>query len=208
MSSYENLFTEFPCLGRRALFDEWPVAVPPSEMRIWSGNTEITDKVHYEYWYFPAAQEQPIRGARSSPAERYDERDYDNPAHVEFTADGALDVPANMGCTFFVRGTQCPDLTARFVFDYPQQIQVETLGSQTFTISFLYRRRRMLRHLSSLSSQMSGRYGGRHDKFRALHSERADYVWLNYPPTPVSAYAREQKVRCRTSSCPPAAPTG
>jgi hypothetical protein len=180
------LFTEIPCLGRRPIYDEWPVAVPPSEMRVFSAGVDISDQALGTMWYFPAAQAQPIRGSRASggPAERYAE---DQNAPLNRTASGALVIPANMGCKlFFPLGIQ--NLTAEFVFDYPQQIQVDVLGSQTFTFRS-YVGPGGAGRIQSLAQQMADRYDDRNDTFSLTVPAGADYLWLNYPPSPVSAYA-------------------
>lgn len=189
MPSYENpFFTEFPCLGRRPLFDEWPVPVPPSQMRVFSAGADVTNQVLTTFWYFEAAQAVPIRNSSSSngPFERYEEIINASP---QFTPSGAIAVPANMGCTYFLRGS-VPNLTARFVFNYPQKIFVEPMGSQTFTFHS-YVGPGNAGRLDSLSDQLRDRFGGRHDKFNLAIPEGADYVWLNYPPSPVSAYASD-----------------
>ena len=96
-------FTEIWCLGRRPLFDEWPVAVPPSQMRVFSAGADVTNQVG-SMWYFPAAQERPVRGSlpTSGPVERYADN---RSTPVTRTADGAINVPANMGCKFFAQNT-------------------------------------------------------------------------------------------------------
>lgn len=197
--------TEFPCLGRRPILDEWPVPVPPSEMRIFSHGQEITALVGAKYWLHPAAQAEPIRGSDGDGRlERYLEYGYEGTPHADVarTPSGALAVPANMGCTYTLPGFH-DNLTATFVFNYPQQINVEVLGSQTFSFHS-YIGVGDTGRLSSLTKQMAGRYGGRHDKFRLNIPVGADYVWLNYPPSPVSTYAAnnlslEQNIRLPSS---------
>ncbi len=186
MSSYRSpQFTEFTCLGRRPLFDEWPVAVPPSQMRVFSAGSDVTNQVG-SMWYFPAAQAQPVRNSLPSggPVERYADN---RSTPVTRTADGAVNVPANMGCKFFVQNTLA-DLTAEFVFDYPQKVTVEPLGSETFTFRS-YVGPGFAGRIESLANQMKSNYPDRHDKFPLNPPTGTDFVWLNYPPSPVSAYA-------------------
>jgi hypothetical protein len=194
MSSYLDTvgYTEFVCLGRRPILDEWPVSVPPSEMRLFSAGKEVTEQVWPTFRYHPAAQADPIRGPNASGRlERYFEYGFEGSdmANVIRTASGAIAVPANMGCTYFIWGDY-PDLTAEFVFDYPQQISVETLGSQTFGFHS-YIGVGGAGQIQSLADQMERAFGNRHDKFGLTIPSGADYVWLNYPPTLVSAYASE-----------------
>jgi hypothetical protein len=92
-----------------------------------------------------------------------------------------------MGCKlFFPLGIH--DLTAEFVFDYPQQLLVDVLGSQTFTFQS-YIGPGGGGRVEKLVQQMASRYGERHGSFSLNVPQGADYVWLNYPPSPVSAYA-------------------
>ena len=194
MSSYvdEVGYTEFTCLGRRAILDEWPVPVPPSEMRLFSAGKDVTAQIWPTLRYHPAAQAEPIRGPNASGRlERYFEYGFEgsNQANVVRAADGAIAVPANMGCTYFIYGDY-PDLTAKFVFNYPQQISVETLGSQTFAFHS-YIGVGEAGRIQSLADQMAHAFGGRHDKFGLNIPSGADYVWLNYPPALVSAYAAD-----------------
>jgi hypothetical protein len=154
-------------------------------MRVFSAGVDVTDQVG-SIWFFPAAQERPIRGSltTSGPVERYADN---RSTPVSRTADGAVIVPANMGCKFFIQNT-LQDLTAVFVFDYPQQVVVEALGSETFTFQS-YIGPGFAGRIGSLAGQMGDRYGNRHDKFTLDIPDGADFLWLNYPPTPVSAYA-------------------
>ncbi len=187
MPSYENPYnTEFPCLGRRPLFDEWPVTVPPSHMRVFSAGREITDDVRTAFWHFPAAQAEPIRSSAPSggPAERYAE---ETGGTIVPDANDVLPITANFGCTMFLRGS-VSDLTAEFVFDYPPQVYIEPLDSQTFTFHS-YVGPGEAGRLDSLRDQLSSKFPNRHDKFPLDIPSGADYVWLNYPPSPVSAYA-------------------
>lgn len=187
ISSYENpWFTEFTCLGRRPLFDEWPVPVPPSQMRVFSAGQDISADVLSAFWHFPAEQAEPVRGSApaSGPAERYVE---ERSGAVQPDESGALPIPANMGCTFFLSGS-VPDLTAEFVFEYPRQLYIEHLGSKSFNFHS-YIGVGDAGRLDALSAQLRANYADRHDKFPLNIPPGADYMWLNYPPSPVSAYA-------------------
>ncbi len=178
--------TEMPCLGRRPIFDEWPVPVPPAEMRVFSRGIDITDQVLKNYAFTPSQQQIPIWGsAGDNGLIRYH---FERQATFSHSETGALIVPANMGCHIWLPGS-VPDLTAKFVFNYPQQIHIETLGSETFSFHS-YIGVGSAGEIDALRRQLVNRYGSRHEKF-ILRSVPAgtDYVWLNYPPTPVSLYA-------------------
>ena len=173
-------FTQVNCLGKRALYDEWPLIVPASQMRIFSFGRDITGEVWPRFFYYPAGQVKPSYDAGGT---RYYEV---LNAPLVRAMDGALRIPANMGCTLYIPG-RVSGLTAEFVFDSPQQIAVEVLGSETFTFHS-YIGTGDTGQLGALVAQMSSRYGSRHEKFPLHIPAGADHVWLNYPPTPVSAY--------------------
>jgi len=176
-------YTTLNCLGKRALYDEWPLTVPASTMRIFQNGRDISAEVSSTFHYYRAGQMQPSNDARET---RY--KAYETPfVALERTADGALKIPANMGCTIYIPGERS-GLTAEFVFTAPQQIAVDVLGSQTFTFhSYIGTGDRG--RIAALVSQMQSRFGSRHEKFPLQIPAGADYVWLHYPPTPVSAYS-------------------
>ena len=176
-----QVLTQINCLGKRALYDEWPLSVPASEMRLFSNGREITNQI-VGVWLYHTGLVKPSGNAGGSRYEAYE----DQKPPTQFVANGALKIPANMGCTVYARG-RLSGLTAEFVFDSPQQIAVEVLGSQSFNFHS-YIGAGDAGKISALAKQMASRYGGRHEK-PALHvPEGADYVWFNYPPTPASAY--------------------
>lgn len=173
-------FTQFNCLGKRALYDEWPVVVPASEMRVFSGGRDVSGELHPRFNYYPAGQIQPEGSAERS---RYGEV---VDATLTRLPNGAWPIPANMGCTLYMPGTWT-DLTAEFVFNAPQRIVVQVLGSETFNFHS-YIGTGDPGKLGSINSQMGRRYGSRHEKQHLNVPLGADFVWVNFPPTPVSAY--------------------
>ena len=66
MSSYENpCYTEFTCLGRRPLFDEWPVhRAALADARLLRRSRTSRTMCCTAFWHFPAEQAEPIRGSR------------------------------------------------------------------------------------------------------------------------------------------------
>lgn len=176
-------YTTLNCLGKRALYDEWSVTVPASTMRIFQNGRDITAEVASTFHYYRAGQVQPSHDAGST---RY--KAYETPfVALERTSDGALKIPANMGCTIYIPGERS-GLTAQFVFHAPRQIAVDVLGSQTFTFHS-YIGTGDSGRIAALVRQMQSRYGSRHEKYPLQIPAGADHVWLNYPPTPVSAYS-------------------
>lgn len=170
--------TAMNCLGQRALNDSWPLAVPGGEVRIFDGTSDITGQV-IGLDYYITGQIQPSRGAQGS---RYDQV---LGAPVQRTDSGALILPANTGCTIYLAGAYAT-LSATFVFSAPQIINVEVLGSETFDFR-TYIGPGDAGEVSSLAEQMRA-FDNRHDKFDLTIPEGADFVWVNYPPTPISPY--------------------
>jgi hypothetical protein len=172
--------TYFNCLGQWAYRDQWPSVTPASTMRVYENGVEITDQVRFAQ-YYPAGQRQPENGASTS---RYN-RTPTEPA--PFTADGALDLDANMGCVLAMPGSH-PELTATFVIpNAPASVRMESLGQEIFQFHS-YIGPGDAGRVNSLRSQMSSRYGDRHDKFTIHPPADADYMLVTFPPTPVSPY--------------------
>lgn len=172
--------TYFNCLGQWAYRDQWPSVTPAATMRVYENGTEITSQVRFVQ-YYPAGQRQPENGASTS---RY------NRTPVEpgtFAGDGALDLAANMGCVLAMPGSH-PELTATFVIqNAPASVRMVSLGEETFQFHS-YIGPGDAGRVDALRSQMSSRYGDRHDKFTINPPADADYMLAIFPPTPVSPY--------------------
>ncbi|MCB0189280.1 MAG: hypothetical protein KDE31_33650, partial [Caldilineaceae bacterium] len=174
-----DVMTRVGCLGQMGVYDEWMGAVPASKMRVFAGGTDVTNKaVYVEYAY--AGQKQPDDDV--SNYFRY-AMYKGNPS---FAGDGALDAPANMGCTYVLSGRHT-NLTATFTIEESSAIQVEQLGNESFTFHS-YIGVGNAGELDSLRSQMQRRFGNRHDKFDLNPPEGADYFLITYPPTPAEPY--------------------
>lgn len=172
--------TRFNCVSLRPISDHWGVTAPAGTVRIFEGRREITDRI-MQLDYFYAGLLQPSFPARSL---RYEEKWY---ADLNRTDDGALILPANMGCTITLDGIwDSGNLTALFTFDAPQVISVETLGQETFTFRS-YIGPGYAGKVAALQEQLN-RFGKRHDKFRLNIPPEAEYVLVNYPTSPVSPY--------------------
>ncbi len=180
-----NIVTMVTCLGHYPTLDHWPVPVPASTMRIFSNGKDVTDLVRPHFSYVPFPQSYPTynsSGDNGGPRYFFDSQEL-----FTRTQNGALNIPANTGCDILFLG-RVPNLTARYEFNYPQQIHIKPMGSETFTFHS-YTGIGEAGVLDSLRSQMKKKYGTRHDEFDMHIPEGADYVWLNYPPTPISLYS-------------------
>lgn len=172
--------TYFNCLGQWAYRDQWPSVTPAATMRVYENGVEVTSQVRFVQYYF-AGQRQPDNGASTN---RY------NRTSVEpatFTADGALNLDANMGCVLAMQGSH-PELTATFtIANAPAKVRMVSLGQENFQFHS-YIGPGDAGRVDALRSQMSSRYGNRHDKFAINPPEGADYMLVTFPPTPVSPY--------------------
>jgi len=175
--------TTMNCLGKRALHDEWPIFVPASTVRIFSGGQDITQQA-FSVWHYETGQILPS-GNAFSPEGRYKEYERQSPAL--FAEDGTLMLPANSGCTIFLFGEHS-DMTAEFRFWVKNRIKVEYLGSQT-EVFHSYVGEGEAGVLEALQQQLINRFIERHDKFFLSVPPGADYVFVKYPPTPVSPYS-------------------
>lgn len=177
-----NYATIFGCLGKPALDDEWVVAVAPSTMRVFEDGNDVTQEIlPRNLDYIPASQRLPDNGG-----DGWWRYEFLWDQAVDFTDDGAINVPANMGCEFVLSGRRGV-LTAEFTFQSQPYISIDVLGSETFNFhSYIGGGNAGV--MADLNSQMRSRYGNRHDKFDLHPPEGADYVLVKYPPTPVDPY--------------------
>lgn len=182
---YEGrVYAKIGCLGQIAGFDQWPAASPAGSMRLLRGGKDITAGL-LQFLVVPAGQVQPQDNATIYPRYGYVEQPVSHGANgVKF--------PANMGCVYTAAG-RLSDLTGVFTFDVARNIVVKTLGSATFAAQS-YIGVGPTGVLSLLQSQMSRRYGSRHDKFSLSVPTGTDYVLVNFPPTPIDPYDSEDPI--------------
>jgi len=173
----------FGCLGQPARIDQWGSVAPATTMRLYYNREDVTSQVDL-YTYVPAGRTQPIRNPRQSENEnqyRYWETEQ---SATEFTPDGALSLPANMGCELIMSYKNYRQLTAVFVAQIWHQVSVEVVGSETFTFHS-YMGPGYAGVIAPLVGQLSG---SRHEKFPLDVPAEADYFLLNFPPMPVDPY--------------------
>ncbi len=181
--------TMFGCLGQPARIDQWGTVSPAATVRIYNEQgADVTRQVDF-YLYVPAGLRKPIRNPQQSESQneyRYWESDV---ISSKFTADGALILPANMGCEVVMSFRNYRRLTAVFTLQVEPQISVEVVGEETFTFhSYLGVGYAGL--LQPLVDQLNAQYGGRHEKFDLHIPAQANYMWLNFPPMPVDPYTQ------------------
>ncbi len=168
------------CPGKPASFDEWPSAAPAGTMRVYADGQEITSQVQGSYNYFPAGQNQPA--ANTGAQFRYPSTQ----ASTVFAGDGAVQVPANLGCEFRLDQGYA-NVTAEFVFNLPARISVTVLGSAAGTFRS-YIGPGYAGQLDSLRSQMQARYKNRHDDIDVSPPAGTEFILVKFPPTPVDPY--------------------
>ena len=173
------------CPGKPASFDEWPSVAPAGTMRVYSNGQEITSEVLDTYRYFPAGQNQP--SANTGAQWRYPPTQ----AATDFAGDGAVQVPANLGCEFPL-GQAYTNVTAEFVFNLPAQISVTVLGSAGGTFRS-YIGPGYAGQLDALRSQMQARYSNRHDDITVSPPAGTEFILVKFPPTPVDPYVDQTK---------------
>ena len=176
-----NSASIFNCLGKASLADEWTSAVAPSRMRVYENGNDVTAQVMATMDYVPPGQNLP--GVGASGWWRYD---FAWGQKTVFATDGSIEVPANMGCKFILPGKRT-NLTAQFVVQTANFITVEVLGSQDF-IFHSYIGVGNAGNVDRLNSQMTSRFGNRHDKFQISPPAGSEYILVKYPPTPVDPY--------------------
>ncbi|HHS96912.1 MAG TPA: hypothetical protein ENK08_03305 [Chloroflexi bacterium] len=172
-------FSKFGCLGQIAHYDELGSVAPQSTLRLYDGDRNITDQIT-GYDYYPAGQNLPIRN--SNYWERYSKISISSPS----VSNGALQLPANMGCTIRIPGNY-RQLTAVYTLRARPAVSVSVVGAETF-VFHSYIGVGSAGQLEPLVNQMRARYGDRHDKFSLNVPSEADYFFLNFPPQPVDPY--------------------
>lgn len=179
--------TMFGCLGQPARIDQWGSTAPPTTMRVYRNGQDITSQIDY-LSYVPDAKSKPILNPKSSLQMNQYRYWESAPLQTEgwFTPDGALNVPANMGCEFIVEYQNYAQLTAVFVAQVESRVSMEVVGTEEFTFHS-YRGAGDFGWFTSLAEQLSA-YGRRHDKFDLNVPSEADYFFLRFPPMPVDLY--------------------
>ena len=177
----------FGCLGQPARIDHVGSVAPATTMRLYYNGQDVTQQVDL-YTYVPAGLKQPIRNPSQSESQNLYRYWETGVLSTNFTGDGDLYLPANMGCELLMSGENYPQLTAVFTAQVFSQVSVETLGVETLSFHS-YLGTGYLGHFESLRSQLSAAgYEGRHDKFDLQIPVDADYLFVNFPPTPVDEY--------------------
>ena len=181
----------FGCLGHLPLVDELGSVSPPSKVRVYTpAGEEITRQVDW-YDYIPSGLNQPAldpKQAESQGAYRYS---MVGGGPTVFDADGALVLPGNMGCYMIMGSTNYKSLKVVFVLDVPRAAAVSVLGSQQFEFP-VYTGPGYVGLFNALRDQLRGACAQSSSIAQAAYSmsipNGADFLFLNFPPTPVDPY--------------------
>ncbi len=176
-----GLGTRTACLGMHGFFDQQTTVMPAGTARFFNGDRDVTESA-YVVRYNPAGQRQPV-----APPRALDRYPVGDDRAARFDDDGALIIPANMGCVLNLQG-KFENLRATFVFNAPKLIEIDVLGSESFAFRS-YIGVGDAGAIDPLRSQLVRRFGERHDKFELSPPGGTEFVLLNYPPTPVDPYA-------------------
>lgn len=172
----------FGCLGQIPRFDQWGSMTPAARMSLYNGSQNITEEVG-GYEYIPAGYLLPVGNTYSF--NRYAKVRIE-PAPVQ---DGALNIPASMGCEMWIHWKNYTELTAVYVIQHRPAVSVTLMGTEVFTF-YSYIGPGYEGLLKPLVNQLRSKYGSRHDKFNMNIPEGANYLFLNFPPMPVDPYTQ------------------
>jgi hypothetical protein len=173
-------YSQFGCLGQSPQLDNWGTVAPAARMRVYAGSQDVTGGILIQN-LFVAGQVQPVHNAVDPVLNRYQ----DAPPPTRFEDGWAL-IPANRGCLIRVPGFQS-NMTADFVVEAAPEIRVTLVGHQDFAFHS-YIGVGAIGWFESLRQQLRQKYGERHEKLPLTIPADANYLFVNFPPTPVDLY--------------------
>ena len=181
----------FGCLGQPARIDQWGSVAPATTVRLYHHGREVTGEVDL-HSYVPAGRNLPVRNPRESESQnryRYWHKGEGSRLPTSFAPDGALYLPANMGCDLIISHRNYVQLTGVFTADVRPEVSVQVLGSQQFAFgSYLGPGYTGL--LGDLVTQLRAKFDDRHYRLRLNIPPGADYFLLNFPMLPVDPFTQ------------------
>ncbi|MEM8861303.1 MAG: hypothetical protein AAGD96_23515, partial [Chloroflexota bacterium] len=187
------------CLGQYGIFDNWPIVVPESRMKITSNGVDITDKI-VNIQYFTADLSQPINSSETVGGQfRYPDVSLTG-NDLQFDSEGRLIMPANQGC--FVHFSDNASAGGNIEVEFTQTVEPQISVNIVQTIdneykSYYVKGDQNFGQLSSFNSQMSAFKGGfsRHDLVEITAPDNANYTTMVFPPTQLDMYATETELK-------------
>jgi hypothetical protein len=173
-------YSQFGCLGQSPQLDNLGTVAPAAQMRVYAGGQDVTGGITIRN-LFVAGQVQPIHNSLDLVLNRYQ----DSPPPTRFQDGWAL-IPANRGCLITVPGFQS-NMTADYVVEAAPEIRVTVAGHQDLAFHS-YIGGGAIGWFESLRQQLRQKYGERHEKLPLTIPAGANYLFVNFPPTPVDMY--------------------
>jgi hypothetical protein len=178
----------FGCLGQGARIDELGTVAPATKLRVYTPDgQEVTRQVDGLY-HVPSGHNSPIRNPRESEQAnlyRYWETDLQS---ATFAADGALLLPANMGCELIISYKDYRELTLVFTAEVAPVVSVKVVGRQSFQFP-VYFGPGFAGHFDALRNQLARSCSQTPPVVATMAiPPGADYFLFNYPPMPVDPY--------------------
>ena len=194
-TAYPRFYTDsgwngslFGCLGQGARIDELGTVSPATKLRVYTPDgQEVTRQVEGLY-HVPSGLIQPIRNPSESERAnlyRYWEADFKG---ATFAADGALLLPANMGCELIISFKDYRELTLVFTAEVTPVVSVKVVGRQSFQFP-VYVGQGFAGHFDALRNQLARSCSQTPATVATMTiPPGADYFLFNYPPMPVDPY--------------------
>jgi hypothetical protein len=177
----------FGCLGQPARIDQLGSSTPFSTVQLYDNGRNVTREVDL-YTFVPSGKVKPIRNPRQSEsANQY--RYYESAMiATTFAGDGALIIPANMGCEFIMSFKNYRELSATFIIDAPARTRIQAIRTDQHTFrSYLGPGFRGL--LGSLVGQLyAAGYRDRAESVPLTPPAEADYFFVHFAPTLVDPH--------------------
>ncbi len=178
----------FGCLGQGARIDELGSVSPATRLRVYTPDgQEVTQQVG-GYYYQPAGQIKPIRSPKESEQAnlyRYWESDL---LSTGFDAEGALVLPANMGCELLISYQNYAELTLVFRAEVVPAVSVTVLGRQSFQFP-VYFGPGYVGHFDALRDQLDAACTTTPSVVANMSIPTGtNYFLFNYPPMPIDPY--------------------
>lgn len=178
----------FGCLGQAARIDELGSVAPATKLRVYTPNGQDVTRQVDGLYHVPSGLTKPIRNpheAEQANLYRYWETDCQS---VGFAADGALLLPANMGCELLISYRDYRELTLVFTAEVAPVVSVKVLGRQTFQFP-VYVGPGFAGHFDALRNQLAQSCSQTPEVVATMAiPPGTDYFLFNYPPMPIDPY--------------------
>ena len=178
----------FGCLGQAARIDELGTVAPATRLRVYTPDGQEVTRQVGGLSHVPSGLTQPIRNPRESEQTNQYRYWESGIASATFAADGALLLPANMGCELFILYQDYRELTLVFTAEVAPVVSVKVVGRQTFQFP-AYVGPGFAGFFDALRSQLANSCANRPATIaNMVVPPGADYLLFNYPPMPADPF--------------------